>query len=179
MPSKLLRTGLVTAVLAVAPTYLAAQEAAPAAAPAPAAEAPAAPAVPLTELQQLQQRLAALQQQANQDAAVQAAFAAVNEAMAAADPEFKTLSERAQAIPAEVEAARAASDNAKLNQLAAEVNALNTSLAAARQRASANADVQAKTTAYRTALLTKMVELEPNTQQLIARLGELSRPAGQ
>ena len=167
MPSKLLRTGLVTAALALAPTFLAAQESAPAAAEAP------------SELQQLQQRLGELQTQANQDPAVQAAFAEVNAAMVAADPEYGTLTVRAQAIPAEVEAARAASDNAKLNDLAAEVTALNASLAAARQRASANAEVQAKTNAYRTVLLTKMVEIEPNTQQLIARLGELTRPAGQ
>ena len=68
MTSKLLRTGLFAAALAVAPTALAAQEGA---APAPVASA-------RTELQQIQARIGAIQQRASQDAEVQAAAAAIN-----------------------------------------------------------------------------------------------------
>ena len=164
MPSKLLRTGLFAAALAVVPTALVAQEPA-----APVATAP-------TELQQLQARIGGIQQRASQDPAVAAAAAEITAAMEAADPEYKALAARAITIRADVEAARAASDNARLNELAAEAQTLQASVNAARTRASAHADVQAKTTAYRTALLKKMVELEPDTQALLARLGELSRP---
>ena len=167
MTSKLLRTGLFAAALAVAPTALAAQDAA---APAPVANGQ-------TELQQLQARIGGIQQRALQDTEVQAAAAAITAAMEVADPEYKTLAARAVSIRADVEAARAAADNAKLNALAAEATALQTSFAAARARANANPDVQAKTTAYRTVLLKKMVEIEPETQKLVARIGELSRPA--
>ena len=165
MTSKLLRTGLFAAALAVAPTALAAQDAAP----APVATAQ-------TELQQIQARIAGIQQRAMQDAEVQAAAAAINAAMEAADPEYKTLAARAVSIRADVEAARAAADNAKLNALAAEAQTLQASVAAARGRANANADVQAKTTAYRTVLFKKMNEIDAETQKLVTRLGELQRP---
>ena len=108
---------------------------------------------------------------------MQAALAEIATAREAADPEFKTLAQRAVSIQADIAAARAAQDNAKLRELATEVTQLNTNLVAARARADQSPDVQAKNTAYRTALLRKMVEIDPEIQQLITRLNALRQAA--
>ena len=164
MQSKLLRTGLITAVLAVTPTYLAAQ-----AAPAAPATAPAA----ASEAEQIQQRLALVQQQAMQDSAVHASAAAVTSAMEAADPEYKALSARAQQLRTDIAAAQASQDNAKLNELAAVAGKLQTEAAALQARVASNPAVQEKTNAYRTVVFQKMMEIDPETQALIAKLAQL------
>lgn len=171
MASKLLRTGLITAALAAAPSYVAAQDAAA----APAAPAAAAPAPALTEAQQIQAQIGQIQQQAMQDPAIQASFAEINTALEAVDPEFKALTERARTIRADITAAQTAADNAKLHALAAEVTQLNANLATARARATAHPDAQVKVVAFRTALVKKMQEINPETQALVARLTELSK----
>lgn len=168
MLSKLLRTGLFTATLAVAPSYLVAQEAAPAPEQAATAAAP-------SEAQQIQARLGQIQQQAMTDPGVKAAFDEINTALEAADPEFKQLSERARGLKLDVDVARAANDNARLHELAAEAKNLQTALPAARARATQNPAVQEKVTAFRTTLAAKMQQLDPETQNLIARLTELSQ----
>ena len=167
MQSKLLRTGLITAVLAVAPTYLAAQ-AAPAS-PATPSTAPAAP----SEADQIQARLVQIQQRAMQDAAVVASAAEVNAAMEAADPEYRALSQRAEQLKAEIATAQAAQDNAKLRELAAAAQKLQGEAVAIQGRISANAEVQAKTTAYRNVVFQKMMEIDPQTQALVAKLAQL------
>lgn len=171
MASKLLRSGLITAALAAAPGIAMAQSAAPT---VPATAAPAAAeAAPPTEAEQLQAQITRAQQAAAQNAEVQAANAAIIAAMEAADPEFRALSERARTIRTDIAAAQAAADNAKLRELAAETQQLNANIATARTRASANAEVQAKTTAYRTILLQTMVQIDPDVQKAITRLNEL------
>jgi hypothetical protein len=171
MSYSLLRAGLITAALAVAPTLLVAQEAASGAA-APAAAAPAAAP---TEAEQITARLAKLQQQAAQDPKVLAAYAGITTATEAAVPEYRVIAERAGTIRADIAAAQAAKDNVKLRALATEAGELQAKAQTARAAANANAEVQAKTLAYRTVLFKKMVEIDPEAQKLVARLAELKK----
>lgn len=159
--------------------FLAAALALPATAAAqeqPAGSAPAQ-AAPQDEIAQIQQRIAQLQQQAAQDSAVKAeekSFDAfVMAAMERLDPTTREKLARAEALKAEVEAARAASDNARLNALAAEAQGLQAFFNGLRQRAVAEADVQERRKAYVQALFTRMSEIDPQAQALVARLQEL------
>lgn len=145
--------------------------------PAPAAPAPAQP----SEVDQLRQKIGQLQQQALQDPALKPAqdsFNAVIQAtMARLDPTATARATRATALNAEVEAARAANDNAKLNQLAEEATALKTFFDALRPRAMADAEVVAARQVFLARVLDKMKEIDPNTQQYVDRLSELQRGA--
>lgn len=142
--------------------------------------APAAPAAPAqNEVEQLRQRIGQLQQQALQDPALEPAQdsfnAVVQAAMARLDPTATAKAARATALTAEVEAARAANDNAKLNQLAEEATALQAFFTALRPRAMADAEVQAARQVFLARVLEKMKQIDPNTQQYVDRLSELQR----
>lgn len=162
---------LATALLIV-PAAARAQEAQP---------APAAPAQATTqnEADQLRQRIGQLQRQAMQDPSLKAAedsFEAVLQgAMARLDPQAPVKSARALALNQEVETARAAGDNAKLNQLADEATALKAYFDGLRPRALAEAEVQAARQAYLARVLARMKEIDPETQAYVDRLAELSR----
>jgi hypothetical protein len=148
--------------------------------PAPA-PAPAPSANPQAELQQIQQRLGQLQQQALQDSAVQAAQKKFGDEVMAAmqglDPEAKNKAARGEALNQEVEAARAANDNAKLNQLAAEAQQLQTYFAGLQQRALALPEIQEKRKAYLAVLLARMNQIDPQAQALVDRMEALRNPA--
>lgn len=165
--------------------FLAAALALPATSAAQQAQPTPAPAAPAQdEIARIQQRLAQLQQRARQDPAVKAEEEAFDAYMRAAmerlDPTAKEKSDRAESLKAEVEAARAASDNAKLSALAAEAQGLQEFFGGLRQRVLTQADVQEKRKAYIQALFARMSELDPQAQALVARLEELrsgaSRP---
>jgi hypothetical protein len=147
--------------------------------PPPAPAAPPAQAAPADEAAQLRQKLGALQQQAQQDPALKPALdsftVVVNAAMARLDPQATAKLARAQAINAEVEAARAANDNAKLNQLAAEATALQQYFAALRPRANQDPQVQAARQVWLGRLFEKMKQIDPNAQQYVDRLTQLSQ----
>jgi hypothetical protein len=136
-----------------------------------------APAAPANEAAQLQQKLGALQQRAMQDPSLKAATdsfnAVVREGMTKVDPQAAAKLARAEAIPAELEAARAASDNAKLNALAAESTQLQSYFAAARQRAIELPEVQTARQAYVARLFAKMKEYDPQAQSYVDRLTQL------
>src|SRR6185369_8143058 len=87
--------------------------------PPPAPAAPPAQPAPANEAAQLRQKIQALQAQALQDPTLKPAQDSFNVVMSAAmgrlDPQAPAKLVRAQAINAEVEAARAANDNVKLN----------------------------------------------------------------
>ncbi|HEX2090812.1 MAG TPA: hypothetical protein VHG28_00365 [Longimicrobiaceae bacterium] len=161
---------LAVAALALPATAAAQQQTQPAPAPAQAASAQ-------DEAARIQQRITQLQQQAQQDSAVKVVEAEFDAYMRAAmgrlDAAFAEKSARAEALKAEVEAARAASDNAKLNALAAEATELQGYFNGLRQRALAQADVQEKRKVYVQALFSKMNEIDPQAQALVARLQEL------
>lgn len=168
---KTTRIALFAAALAAFPLAAHAQQGQPATPPAQ----PAAPG----EADQLRQKIGQLQQQAMQDPTLKAAedsFEAVLQgAMARLDPQAPVKTARANALNQEVEAARAAGDNARLNQLADEATALKAYFDALRPRALAEEDVQAARQAYLARVLERMKELDPNTQQYIDRLSTLQR----
>ena len=167
------------------PTRIALLAAALAAVPAAAAhaqEAQPAPAAPAQgEADQLRQRIGQLQQQAMEDPSLMLAKdtfdAVVEAAMARLDPQAAAKVARARSLNQDVEAARAAGDNARLNQLADEATALNAYFAALRPRALAEADVQEARRAYLARVLERMKEIDPDTQQYVDRLAELQRGA--
>lgn len=170
---KTTRIAFLAAAALALPATAAAQQPQPAQPAAPAqATAPAQ-----DEVAQIQQRLAALQQQAMQDPGVQAEKAAFDQyllgAMAKLDPTFTEKRSRAEALKAEVEAARAASDNAKLNLLAVEAQGLASYFAGLNQRAGAQADVQERRQAYVAKLFARMTAIDPQAQTLADRLAAL------
>lgn len=134
------------------------------------------------EIRQITARLTQLQQQASQDPAVKAAQDSLNAlvqgTMARLDPSYTTLAQRAQALPADVAAAQAASDNARLHELAEEAKQLQQSIASVQARAMQDAAVREQVGAYRVKLFTRMVEIDPEAQKLADRLGELQRAPG-
>lgn len=174
------RTALLALAALALPAAAAAQTTpAPHQHPAPA-QAAAPAANPQAEIQQIQQRLGQLQQQASQDVGVKAAeekFGAdLMAAMEQLDPQAKTKAARGQALNQEVEAARAANDNAKLNQLAAEAQQLQAYFTGLRQRALALPEIQEKRKAYLAVLFAKMNEIDPQAQALVDRLEALRNP---
>lgn len=168
------RIALIAFAALALPAAAAAQDTQPAAPPAQ----PAAPAAaPQQELEQIQQRLAALQRQASQDAAIQAQAEALKvesiAAMDRLDPGAKAKRDRADALRAEVQAAQAAGDNARLNTLAAEAQQLQQYFTEFRPRMMQDATYAEKQQAFTAAMVAKMTELDPQTPTLIARLQEL------
>lgn len=139
----------------------------------------AAPAATQNETAQLQQRIAALQQQALQDPALKAAQENLGSVLQAAmerlDPLAHQKAARAEAMKAEIDAARAASDDARLNQLAQEANDLTAYFNALRPRALAQADVQAARQAYVAKVYERMKQIDPNVQQYVDRLTALQQ----
>lgn len=146
--------------------------------PAPAAQAPA----PQNEAAQIQQRIASLQQQALQDSTVAAAAKQFETDLMATltrlDPTAAEKRARADALKAEVEAARAASDNAKLTQLAAEAQQLQSFFAGLNARANQDPELQQKRQAYLAVVFKRMTEIDPQAPQLVERLQAL-RNGGQ
>ena len=169
------RIALIAFAALALPAGAAAQQTQPAA-PAQAA-APAAPAPAQNEIQQIQQRLGELQQQALQDPAVKAQEQVLRResvaALARLDPEAATKTARAEALRAEISAAQAAGDNAKLQTLAAEANALQAYFNALRPRMREDEQYKVKQAEFTAAVVAKMTEIDAQTPTLIARLQEL------
>jgi len=176
MLSRILKAGVLVAAIAVVPVKLNAQT------QAPAGESPAAQEAP-TELEQIQARLGELQKKALQDPALQAANQEVSALLVATmerlDPSYKANVARAASLRADVAAAQEAKDNAKLHELAAEAQQLQSSFAAAREQALTDEAVIAKTTELRDKLFAKMVEIDPEAEKLAARLQELQNPGAE
>ncbi|HET7232329.1 MAG TPA: hypothetical protein VFJ16_20145, partial [Longimicrobium sp.] len=166
------------AVLAAAALALPAAAAAQQTTPAPAQPAAPAQAAPANEAAQLQQKLGALQQRAMQDPSLKAATdsfnAVVQAGMARLDPQAPAKVARAAAISGDVTAARAASDNARLNQLATEANELQAYFTGLRQRAIVLPEVATARQAYVARLFEKMKEYDPQAQSYVDRLNQLS-----
>jgi hypothetical protein len=173
MTRRLLTAGALWTAMAAAPTLLHAQTATPAPA-TPAAEAPAAPAADAAAITAQIQRV---QQQALQDPELRAANQAISTlltaTMAKVDPSYPTYAARVATLNADVAAAQAAKDNARLNELAAEAKELQASVAAAQAKAREDAAVKAELEAFRVKLFTKMVEIDPSVKDLVAQLETL------
>lgn len=150
------------------------------AAPAIAAaqEAPAPAAAPEGEIAQIQQRLMQTQQTALQDPALQQAQAEMGQVllgvMQRQDPTMAQKTARASALQQDVAAAREAGDNARLHELAAEAEQLQADFAVARERAMADPEVHTAMTAFQEQVVARMAEIDPDTNDLLARLNELA-----
>jgi len=167
---KTTRIALLAAAALALPAAVTAQQTTP----APAQPAQAAPA---NEAAQLQQKLGALQQRAAQDPSLKAAVDSFNTAVQAGmvkvDPQAAARLARAQAITAEVAAARAANDNARVTQLVTESNQLQSYFQTLQPRAMALPEVQQARQTYVTRLFEKMKEYDPQTQSYVDRLTQL------
>jgi hypothetical protein len=162
---KTFRVAALALAALAAPTVLAAQE------------APSQTAAPEAEIAQIQQRLMQIQQRAMQDAELQAAQAEVGQELVAAmtrvDPTAAAKTERASTLQQDVAAAREAGDNERLHELAAEAEQLQADFAVLRERAMQDEQMQAVMIAFQDKLVAKMAEIEPETNDLLARLNEI------
>lgn len=182
MSLKHLRVALVAAAVIV-PAHLSAQQTGT---PAPApVQAPAA-TDPQAEIQQIQTRLRDLQVRVLAEPVFKAAQDSVGDALTATmerlDPNYKAAAARTITLKQDVAAAQAARDNAKLTQLATEAGQLQQTFATDRERAMQDPEMQTRIKAFQQRILTRMNEIDPQTQQLLARLQELtakSAPAQQ
>ena len=170
---KMNRTVLLAFAALALPAAAAAQTA-----PAPAQPAPQQPASsPQAEIQQIQQRLGQLQQQALADSAVKAAEATFGAELMAAmqrlDPTTQAKIARGEALNQEVQAAQAASDNAKLTALATEAQGLQAFFNDLRPRALATPEMQEKRRVFLAVLLARMNQIDPQAQALVTRLETL------
>lgn len=148
----------------------------------PPASAPAPAPASADEATQLRQKLAALQQQAMADPALKPAQdsfnTVVNAAMTRLDPQAATKLARVPTIATDIEAARAAGDNAKLNALATEAAELRSYFNSLRPRTDGDPAVQAARQVWLARLLDRMKQIDPNTQQYVDRLTQLSQGTG-
>jgi hypothetical protein len=162
MIRRLLTAGALCTVMAAAPTMLRAQS------------APADAAAITAQIQRVQQ-------QALQDPELRAANQAISTlltaTMAKVDPSYPTYAARAATLNADVAAAQAAKDNARLNELAEEAKELQASVAAAQAKAREDAAVKAELEAFRVKLFAKMVEIDPAVKELVAQLEALQSEA--
>jgi DNA repair exonuclease SbcCD ATPase subunit len=171
--------------LLVAPATLRAQEPAPATEPAPVEEngvdeaATAQMQAWLAEIQELNGRLQDVRQAALQDAELSAAQEAigarVRAAMEEADSTLVTSMTRLQSLQAEAEAAQQQGNGARLEELGAEAREIEERFAAAQQQALSQPELSAEVQAFQTRLQAKILELEPEAPQLIARFQELQQ----
>jgi chromosome segregation ATPase len=164
---KTLQASLVALVVAAIPNHLSAQ-----ASTAEEAQAP----VPAAESSQIEARIQAVQQQAMQDAEIQAAStelqSLIQTTMLRLAPEFQQYAERAQTLKSDVAAAQAENDNARLHELAAEAQELQQRINDLQARAMEDAAVQQKLEAYRVQLFNRMVEIDPEVRALLQQLQE-------
>ena len=135
------------------------------------------------EQARLQQRLAALQNLALQAPEVAAASAALevrlHAAMARLEPVAPVRQRRSEVLRAEVQTARRARDQARLNALATEAAELQAFFAGLRERALREADVQQARTAMLEAVVARMKQIDPAAGNMVARLEALRGGSGQ
>jgi DNA repair exonuclease SbcCD ATPase subunit len=172
-------TAVATLALVLTPLAVRAQEAAPA--PAAAPPSPAAEAAN-PSAKEIAGRIQKIQQQALQDPELradnQAITALINATMVRLDPEYPNYVKRAQTLQADVAAARAASDNARLKELAEEAKQLQANVTAAQTRAKEDAAVKQKLDEYKVKLFTKMVGIDPTVEALVKQLETLQAQPG-
>lgn len=171
--------------LLVAPATLRAQEPAPAAEPVPAEDNGVDEAATsqiqawLAEIQQLNGRLLEVRQEALQDAELSASQEAigarVRAAMEEADSTLITSMTRLEALQEEAQAAQQQGDGERLEELGAEVRAIEERFAAAQQQALSQPELSADVQAFQERLQAKILEIEPEAPQLIARFQELQQ----
>lgn len=177
-----LRSLSLALTLLAAPAALAAQEA-PAAAPATGEQAAIQGLV--AELQQIHQQLQALQERALQDSSLTAAQEAlganIKAAMNQADPSLEQGMEKMKSLETEFLAAQQANDTTKQVAISQEAGKIQERFVAAQQAVMAKPELVAQVQAFQGQLEAKMIQIDPNAQQLINRFraieGELTAMA--
>ncbi len=170
--SKLIRSGLVALAVLLLPAGLLAQQ-------------PTAPAAPnqqevqawFLELQQISAKLNEIQMKALQDPKLQAEQEAlgteVKTAMDKIDPGLSASVERVKGLEQEAMQAQQSGNEAKLKELAAEAQQIQTRFMNVQNQALQQPELAKKIEDFQTRLETRMVEIDPAARGLIQRLLEL------
>lgn len=181
MVSSKLKGAFIVTVLGIALPALGAAQESPA--PAPSAEEPA-----LTEqeqqmqgwyieLQQLHTQLEIIQAQALADQSLATRQEALGEeirvAMETRDSSMKSRLDRMEAIEAEAMAAEESNNSQKLQQLLIEANDIQEHLIILQQQIVEEPAMAAKLDLFQTDLHQKMLQVNPNAQQMMDRFREL------
>lgn len=152
-------------------------------APAPSAEEPALSALEqemeawYAELQQLHTQLETIQAQALADQSLAARQEALGEeirvAMESRDSTMTSRLARMEAIEAEATAAQESNNSQRLQQLMVEANGIQEHLFLLQQQIVEEPAIAAKLDVFQTDLQQKMLQLNPNAQQMMDRFREL------
>jgi hypothetical protein len=160
-------------IFMVVPIALAAQQPDPAVPPQLPAEAQEL----ITEIQQIQAQLQPIQMEALQDSelmSAQEAFGArIQAAMIEMEPATTERLARLEALAAEAQAAEASQDEEKFGQIMVEGQQLEQQLQATQEQALQQPEVAAELDTLQTALVRKIIEVDPSAEQLLERLDEL------
>jgi hypothetical protein len=164
-------TLILTMILAIlAPSALQAQQAQP--------ELPPEARELIAELEEIQQQLAPVQAQALADPEVQDSREALSEVLEATmgqlDPELPSEMERFAHLEARMAAAQAQQDEAAMRSILQEAQRIEQRLQSAQAQALQRPEVAREVERFETRLLTKMAEIDPRTETLVQRMGELS-----
>lgn len=99
----------------------------------------------------------------------------VQRAMDAADPELPRLAARVERMPAEVAAARQRGDGERLALLERELAQIQARFMRVRSAVQRQPEIARQTRAYEERLRQRMISIEPLTENLLSRSGELQR----
>jgi chromosome segregation ATPase len=168
------RTMMAVLALLIVPAGLVAQQQMP----------PAQPQLPpevqewIAEIEQIQTRLAPVQEEALQDEAIQAEQEAlgaeVEAAMQAVDPELAVLGDRMDQLRSEAQAAQEAGEMERLQGLAQEANQIQQRFQMAQAQALEQPELASKVESFQENLQAKMIEMDPEAEELLDRFEELA-----
>lgn len=131
------------------------------------------------ELQSISTHLQRVHDRALADASLAQAreqlMRSVQRAMDAADPELPRLAARVERMPAEVTAARQRGDTDRLAQLERELAQIQARFMRVRAAVQRQPEIARQTRAYEERLRQRMMAIEPLTETLLSRSGELQR----
>jgi hypothetical protein len=177
------RAAALAAVVSILPLTAAAQvRPQPAATQAPPSRS-AAPRESVStwygELQGLSNHLQRVHDQALRDPSLAQAreqlTTAIQRAMDAADPELPRLAARVQRMPAEISAARRRGDTDRIPELERELAQIQARFVRVRSDVLRQPAIARQAHAYEERLRLRMIQIEPLTEALLARTGELQR----
>ena len=147
--------------------------------PAPRPRVPDSVRALVQEAQQIQRRLAEIQQTAlEQNPELEEQGKAVDESIKAAmrdvDPKIDQRIERLNQVKSEFAEARSANDTAKARSLLREAQQIQKRIAATRSEVVQREAIEEEMTAFREDMLAAMRKVDPKTDDLIARLEEIT-----
>jgi hypothetical protein len=174
------RAGVIALSAVAVPAMLVAQATRPAGARAPATPSAAASAETrgwMDELQRISARLQAAHNRAMQDAQLRAQQEALmrdaKNAMLRTDPGLDAAADRVKAMEAEALTAQQRGDRARLMTLRNELAQIQRRFVAAQNSAMQQPAIAQRARAFETQLRARMLQVEPQTDQLLERANEL------